>query len=71
MPKLAPAPVLVNITNTGRWEYPPPNKAEKLDDLSEPSAADIEEKYGIESEDGKLYRATGNWKIETRTRQRG
>ena len=43
--------VLVNITNTRRWEFPFPNKAEKLDDLSEPSTADKEENYRIELED--------------------
>ena len=55
MPKLTPAPVLADITNTGRREFPSPNKAEKLDDLNEPSAADIKESYGIKLDDKELY----------------
>ena len=68
LPKLTPAPVLANITNTGRREYAPPNKAEKLDDLSELSVAVIEENYGIELDDRELYCTTGRRNSFTSTK---
>ena len=59
MPELTPAPVLKDVTNTEKQEYPPPTKAEKLVDLSEPSVKEIEDSHGINLDEGELYCLAG------------
>ena len=59
MPELTPAPVLKAITNAGMQEYPPHTKAEKLDDLSETSVREIEDRYGFNLDEGELHCLAG------------
>ena len=59
MPELTPAPVLKDITIAGKPEYPPPTKAENLDDLSEPSVREIEDSYGFILDEREIHCLAG------------
>ena len=43
--------------------YVPPNKVDKLDNLSEPSAGDIKEIHGIFLSDSEMYSTAGQGKF--------
>ena len=48
MPPLQAAPIFRDVTNLSPTQYEPPEKAGKLDDLNEPSAAETEETWGLD-----------------------
>ena len=58
LPELSPTPVLKDITNMKNHEYNS-TKAEKLNDLGEPSAKEIEENNGIKPDDKEFYCLAG------------
>ena len=50
-PQLQRAPAFRDVTNTEEMPEEPPNKIDRLDDLTEPNIAEIEKAYGINLED--------------------
>ena len=51
LPQLQRAPVFRDVTNTAEMPEEPPNKIDRLDDLTEPKIAEIEDAYGINLDD--------------------
>ena len=70
MTELTRAPILSDVTNRRKQEYIPLSKAEKLNDLSEPSLGEFEEAHGFKLDDDTYYCTAGRGNSFTSARIR-